>query len=270
MAGDPLHAAAPERQPRRAMHDEARELIDAADADGLTLRLLGGLAVRRHCRTAELCARDYSDLDMVGRAREARRLPTVFAGFGYREDRAAARATGNTQLRFVRACRHLDPGGAPAHDDDHVDVFLDTFRMDHDVELAGRLDRDPYTLSVSDLLLTKLQIVRLNEKDVRDIVTLLDGATVSDSETPGAIDAGYIARLCADDWGLFHDVGLTLQAVGKRVDRYDLSAAEAVSVRQGLARLVAAMSEAPKTMRFRLRARLGTRVRWHNQPDEQD
>jgi len=269
MAGDPLHAAAPAWQPRRAMHDEARELIDAAATAGLTLRLLGGLAVRRHCRTAELCARDYSDLDMVGRAREARRLPAVFARFGYAEDHAAAGATGGTQLRFVRACRHTDPGGAPAHGDDHVDVFLDTFRMDHDVELAGRLDRDPYTVSVSDLLLTKLQIFRPNEKDIRDIVTLLDGADVTDTETPGAIDARYIAALCADDWGLFHDVGLTLQAVAERVERFGLGAAQVATVRQGLARLVAAMSEAPKTVRFRLRARLGTRVGWHNELDEQ-
>jgi len=251
------------------MHDEARELIDAAGAAGLTLRLLGGIAVREHCRTAELCARDYSDLDMVGRTREARRLPAVFTRSGYREDHAAAGATGNTQLRFVRACRHFDPGGVPVHDDDHVDVFLDTFRMDHDVELAGRLDRDPYTVSVSDLLLTKLQIFKLNEKDVRDIVTLLDGVAVSDAETPGAIDAGYIAGLCADDWGLFHDVGLTLQAVAERVELFGLSATQVAAVRQGLARLVAALSEAPKTVRFRLRARLGTRVGWHNEPDEQ-
>ena len=269
MAGEPLFVTAPAGRLRRAMHDEARELIGAASAAGLTLRLLGGLAVREHCRTAELCERDYSDVDMVGRSSEARRLAAVFARFGFQEDYAALAATGNTQLRFVRGCRHAGPGGAPAHDDDHVDVFLDVFRMDHEIELARRLDRDPFTVSVSDLLLTKLQIFRLNEKDVRDIVTLLDGVAVSDTDEPGVIDAGYIAGLCADDWGLFHDVGLTLQQVAERVDDYGLSDARAATVRQGLARLVAALTEAPKTVRFRLRARLGTRARWHNELDEQ-
>ncbi len=269
MAGEALFATAPAWRLRRAMHDEARELIDAAGAAGLTLRLLGGLAVREHCRTAELCARDYSDLDMVGRSREARRLPAIFARFAFQGDYAAVAATGNTQLRFVRACRHVEAGGAPAHDDDHVDVFLDTFRMDHEIELAGRLDRDPYTVSVSNLLLTKLQIFRVNEKEIRDIVTLLDGVAVSETGAPGAIDAGYIAGLCANDWGLFHDVGLTLQQVAERVEGFGLSATQVATVRQGLARLVAALTEAPKAVRFRLRARLGTRVQWHNEIDEQ-
>jgi len=269
MAGEPLFATEPAARLRGAMHDEARELIDAASAAGLTLRLLGGLAVREHCRTAELCARDYSDLDMVGRSGEARRLPAVFARFGFQEDYAAVAATGNTQLRFVRACRHAGSGGAPAHDDDHVDVFLDTFRMDHELALGDRLRLEPYTLTPSDLLLTKLQIFKLNEKDIRDVVTLLEGVAVTDTEMPGAIDAGYIAGLCADDWGLFHDVGLTLQQVTERIDRYGLSDAQTATVRQGLARLVAALTGARKTVRFRLRARLGTRARWHNELDEQ-
>ena len=251
------------------MHDEAHELIDAASGAGLTLRLLGGLAVREHCRTAELCARDYSDLDMVSRTRDARGLRAVFAGFGYREDHETAGATGNTQLRFVRACRHPGVERIRAHDDDHVDVFLDTFRMDHEIALGGRLDREPYTLSASDLLLTKLQVFKLNDKDIRDVVTLLDGLSVSDGATPGAIDAGYIAGLCADDWGLYYDVGLTLQRVEEHIGEFGLSAARVAAVRQRLARLVAAIARAPKSVRFRLRARIGTRARWHNELDEQ-
>jgi len=269
MADEPLSTTAPAQPVRRAMHDEAHELIDAASAAGLTLRLLGGLAVREHCRTAELCARDYSDVDMVSRTRDARRLRAVFARFGYEEDYGAAGATGNTQLRFVRACRHAGLDGTPAHGDDHVDVFLDTFRMDHDIALGDRLAREPYTVPVSDLLLTKLQIFKLNEKDIRDVVTLLDGVAVGDAETPGAIDAAYIAALCADDWGLYYDVGLTLQRVEEHVADYGLSDARVAAVRRGLGRLVAAIAEAPKPVRFRLRARAGTRARWHNELDEQ-
>ena len=85
----------------------------------------------------------------------------------------------------MRTCRHVEADGAPAHDDDHVDVFLDTFRMDHEIELAGRLDSDRYTVSLSDLLLTKLQIFRVNEKDIRDIVTLLDDVEVGEHDAPG-------------------------------------------------------------------------------------
>ena len=118
----------------------------------------------------------------------------------------------------VRATlRARRPPGEPAHADDHVDVFLDTFRMDHDIALARRLEIEPYTLSLSDLLLTKLQIFRLNEKDLRDMVTLLGDAEVGDEDAPGTINGRYIARLCADDWGLFYDVAMNLQRVHERV-----------------------------------------------------
>lgn len=251
------------------MHDEAREPIDAAGAAGLPAQprhVEIGVVARAQLGRATVLAHGQTSEQTQ---REARRLPAVFARFGFQEDYAAAAATGNTQLRFVRTCRHVEADGAPAHDDDHVDVFLDTFRMDHEIELAGRLDSDRYTVSVSDLLLTKLQIIRVNEKDIRDIVTLLDGVTVSDTDAVGAIEAGYIAGLCANDWSLFHDVGLTLQRVAERVEGFGLSANQVAAVQQDLARLVAALTEMPKRVRFRLRACLGTRAQWHNEIDEQ-
>ena len=196
------------------MADEARRLIDAARSEGLTLRLLGGLGVREHCHTLELCERDYSDLDMVAPARQARRLAALFARFGYAENVDVSTATSNAELQFARPCMHgSGPDSGPAHTDDHIDVFLDSFRMDHEIALAKRLGVEPYTLSLSDLLLTKLQIFKLNEKDLRDILTMFTDAEVGEQEAPGVIDGGYIASLCADDWGLFYDVALNLQRV---------------------------------------------------------
>ena len=117
----------------------------------------------------------------------------------------------------MRPCEHVGERGADRiHPDDHVDVFLDTFRMDHDIALARRLEIEPYTVSLSDLLLTKLQIFRLNDKDLRDIVTLLADAEVGEQDGPGVIDGRYIGELCADDWGLFYDVTRNLQRVDER------------------------------------------------------
>ena len=169
MGSEATAATAAGEPVQHEMLDEGRRLVDAASSAGLTLRLLGGLAVREHCRTTELCERDYSDLDMVAPARHARRLVTLFAGFGYVENYEVSTATANRELQFVRPCAHgRGPGLGHAHADDHVDVFLDTFRMDHDIALARRLEIEPYTVSLSDLLLTKLQIFRLEEKDLRD------------------------------------------------------------------------------------------------------
>ena len=213
MAKEPIPTATPGVLVRDEMLDEGRRLVDAARAEGLTLRLLGGLAVREHCRTLELCERDHSDLDMVASAKQARRLAALFAGFGYAENVDVRTATVNAEMQFVRPCEHGGgTGWGSAHADDHIDVFLDSFRMDHDIALVRRLEIEPYTVSLSDLLLTKLQIFRLNEKDLRDIVTLLGDVEVSEEDAPGLINGRYIGRLCADDWGLFYDVAVNLRA----------------------------------------------------------
>jgi len=255
---------------RREMLAEGRRLVDAARAEGLTLRLLGGLAVREHCRDFELCERDYSDLDMVAYARQVRPLVALFARHGYAENHDVSTATANAELQFVRPCVHGGSGTGHAHADDHVDVFLDTFRMDHAIALSRRLDIEPYTVSLSDLLLTKLQIFRLEEKDMRDIVTLLGDVPVGEEDEPGMINARYIGGLCADDWGLFYDVTTNLAHVDERAATLDLSEAQAARVRSGVVRLIAAIDGAPKGARWRLRARVGTRKTWHEAVDDQE
>jgi len=238
---------------------EALRVVEICERRGLVVRLMGGLAF--HARMPEWTARvgrARKDIDIATRGKDRKGVSELLSREGYLGDKQYNALYGHKQLYFVDVA-HNRP----------MDVLVDRLEMCHKLELAPRLEVDRPTLPLADLLLTKLQIVRLNEKDVRDIVTLLDGVAVSDTAMPGAIDAGYIAGLCAGDWGLFHDVGLTLQAVTERVERFGLSAAQVATVRQGLARLVAAMSEAPKTTRFRLRARIGTRARWHNEPDEQ-
>jgi len=253
------------------MLDEGRRLVDAARSEGLTLRLLGGLAVREHCRTHELCERDYSDLDMVAPAKQARRLAAVFAGFGYAENFAVRTAAAGAQMQFVRPCEHGgEPAPGAAHADDHIDVFLDNFHMDHRIALARRLEIEPYTISLSDLLLTKLQIFKLNEKDLRDIVTLLGDVEVGDEDAPGLINGRYIGGLCAQDWGLFYDVTINLARVGERATSFHLSDSQLERLRRGVTRLIAAIDAAPKSVHWRLRARVGTRTAWHDEPDGQE
>jgi hypothetical protein len=262
-------AAASDRV-RHEMLDEGRRLVDAARAEGITLRLLGGLAVREHCRSYELCERDYSDLDMVALVRQARRLPAVFAGFGFAEEYEVYSATVGAQMRFVRPCAHgAGLGMGAAHAEDHVDIFLGSVRMDHDIALATRLEIEPYTVSISDLVLSKLQIFRLNEKDMRDVVTLLGDREVVDEDGPGVVNGRYIGELCAGDWGLFYDVAGNLARVDEHLGEYALSDEQLARVRRGVARLIGAIDGAPKSLGWRLRARVGTRKAWHNTLEDQ-
>lgn len=253
------------------MAAEGRRIVDEARERGLTLRLLGGLAVRDHCEVLHFCGREHSDLDLVGLRREAPAVTELFAAMGYEERASVRQATLARQAQYVRPCRHATRGGGPPpHADDHVDVFFDVFRMDHAVDLRHRLTLEPYTVSAADLLLTKLQVSRVDARDVHDVVTLLKDVPLADAGAAGAIDVGYIARLCAREWGLHHDVTGTLRRCAADLTRFALDREERERVHLAVSRLLTAIDAAPKPFTWRVRARVGTRVRWHAVVEDQD
>jgi hypothetical protein len=267
------------RAARREMPREACRIVDAARARGIVLRLMGGVAVRAHCAEVAFCDRDHADLDLAGHGSQLRAIMELFVALGYAENPLARLGTEGRQLQFTRACEHVDPGlGVSLHTDDHVDVFLDTFVMDHKLDLRDRLGReDDYTLPVTDLLLTKLQIRKANDKDVRDILTLLkdrdltgDGDDRYRGSSGAAIDARYIAAHCARDWGLYHDVVVNLERVAAAVETYELAAETKARLRAALDRLRRVIEEAPKSRAWRRRARIGTRKPWYNEVEDLD
>ncbi len=252
----------------RDMLDEGLRIVDAARERGVVLRLLGGLAVRVHCDLIAFCERDYSDLDMVGLKAQRKQVIALFRDLGYEFDLHTMQATRGRQLQFVRPCRH-EEGGVPVHEDDHVDVFLDRFKMDHEIELKDRLTLDDYTIPVTDQLLTKLQINRASEKDVRDTLTLLKDLALGDEEAPGTIGLRRLADPCARDWGLYHDVERSLDHCAAVLSDYLLTPEETARIRERLARVRAALEAAPKTLAWRARARVGERRPWYDVVEEQ-
>lgn len=255
---------------RTDMLSEALDIVDAARERGVVLRLFGGLAVRTHCSELDFCDRDYSDIDMVGRRKQAKQIGALFEDLGYQENHEVRFATQNRQLQFYRECEHPDAAHHYfIHPDDHVDVFLDTFRMDHDIHLADRLEIERYTISLTDVLLTKLQVHNLNAKDLQDIVTLLKDIPLSDESAPGRIDAALIARLCAEDWGLHHDVMASLRTVDDGLDEQELDDRERTKVKAAVQELRQAIEDAPKTRRWKRRARKGERRPWATPVEEQ-
>jgi hypothetical protein len=250
---------------------EAKRVIDAARERGIVLRLLGGLAVRFHCESLDFCERDHGDIDMVGHRRDTERIESLFAALGFEEVVHVRIATMGRQLQFARESDFKDDwAGYGQHDDDHIDVFLDTFKMDHAIDLTDRLELDDYTITVSDALITKLQMANLNEKDERDLFTLLQDLELGTAAEPGAIDVDYIAQLCARDWGLFYDVKLNLSRLRERLMAYSLRPGESDRVLGKLARLEEAIEIQPKSRAWRLRAKIGTHRPWHETVEEQE
>ncbi|MFX1404454.1 MAG: DUF6036 family nucleotidyltransferase [Promethearchaeota archaeon] len=230
---------------------EAQRIIDTAQSQNVLLRLIGGLAIRNHCEIIGFCERDYADIDLVGLRKQSTKIVKVMRDLGYQENTQVALTTDGQRMLFLKP-----------HSTDHVDVFLDTFEMEHSIDLKHRLRVEPYTISISDLLLSKLQIHRLNEKDVRDILTIIKDIPQGNTDERGIINITYIATLCSKDWGLYHDVTSNITTVLQLLSNYSLSLTETNHIRQNLYHIQTAIEQAPKTPKWKLRKRLGTRKAW--------
>jgi hypothetical protein len=238
---------------------EGRRLIDLAGDRGIVLRLLGGLAIQ--ILTPELPPRTRSGQDLdFGSIRSSRKaLMEMLAEEGYVGDRNFNALYGDKQLYFT----HADSGRA-------IDVMIDRLHMCHTVEFAERANVMPYTLSPTDLLLSKLQIVELNAKDLDDCLRLLVTFALADADDPDVIDLRVIRALVGEDWGWFKTISLNLERIRTALgdgsvavpDGGRLDPAEAVHT------LSDALKQAPKSRRWKLRDRVGERKRWYELPEE--
>jgi hypothetical protein len=219
------------------------------------VRLLGGAAVCLHCESARRppLRRRYGDLDFAAPSRQRREVDRLFGSLGYQPD-----GHFNT-LNGARRLLYLDTGNAR-----QVDVFLDEMRMCHVIDLRRRLDVDGPCLAPADLLLSKLQIFEINTKDLVDVIALLLDHPVADHDVE-AINAGYVGGLTADDWGLYRTMRQNTEKV--RATVRDLGV-DAALVSRRLAQLWDAIEAQPKSLRWRLRARVGDRVAWYELPEE--
>lgn len=274
--------------------EEAHTIIDAGNAAGVVLRLTGGLAIRHYAIDLEFAEREYSDIDLIGLKRRIAEIGGVFSDLGYVENKHVAMATANGQLQFFvppgreavgtgsgpgpKPRLSADAAGAGPYElpvitevppSDHIDVFLDAMRMDHQVDFRDRLEINTYAIDPADLFLSKLQIVNLNEKDVHDVIALVKDVYVDFHPHPGVLDLHRVAEVCAADWGLYIDVMNNVDTVVEHVLDYDLVPRDAARVRRTLELAQDMMTEQAKTLRWRLRARIGKRVRWYSEVEEQ-
>jgi len=236
---------------------EARRVIDAARAQGVTLRAVGGVAVYLLSPEHQpILPRPLKDIDLVTSRGQGNAAGRVLAALEYVGEEMFNALRGSRRQLFHDPVNRRD-----------VDVFVGEFTMCHTVPIAERLDRCPYTVPVAELLLTKLQIVELNERDERDIYTLCYHHELTDDPSSG-LDAALIAGLCADDWGLWRTCRGTIERCVADVGRYDLDAGARDLILSRLAELWERVEAEPKTSRWRRRSRLGERKRWYQEPEE--
>ena len=121
---------------------------------------------------------------------------------------------------------------------------------------------DERTLSPADLLLTKMQIVEVNEKDLLDVVALFIDYDVVDNDR--GIHSQYISKLVSNDWGLHKTLDLNL----KKAKAFAVERRFPEDVATRIDTLIAHIEAHPKTMSWKARAMVGERVRWYELPEE--
>ena len=238
---------------------EAQRIIDAAEKNQITLRLFGGIAVRFHCPSAthRQLARKYADIDFMGLRKQSRGMKKLFIDLGYTPRDIFNALSGDTRLIF----NDVENGR-------RVDIFLDTFSMCHRFDFKDRLLIDKYTIPLADLLATKLQVVEITEREYRDIISLLHDHEVADSDAPETINGAYLAKLCAEDWGIYKTFTINLTNVSNALDHYQLEGKDEQIVKKRLRDLQSRIESAPKSTRWKLRARIGERKQWYELPEK--
>ncbi len=246
---------------RVALEREVDRIVGAVASKGRVIRVLGSIAVALHCPDAGLLLpsfkRTYADIDFVAYKRDARDIAAVIAGLGYVEDRQIFIFSEGSRAIFDHPVA-----------DFHIDVFYDRLEFCHVIPLAGRLEADSPTIPLAELLLSKLQIVKLNEKDVVDAILLLLDHPLADGDDD-TIDLARIAGLAAEEWGLWRTLTMNLEKVASLAAGYpQLDESQRSRVAQAVSTLKGAIDRAPKTFPWRMRDRVGDRRQWWTDVDE--
>jgi hypothetical protein len=243
--------------PLADVQSEAVRLLQRAAEANVLVRLLGGTAVgmHRHGPWPPALERRYGDIDLVVKKGQDRGLKHLLEDLGYVPNRGFNNLHGDRRLLFY-----------DERNERQVDVFIGTFRMCHTLELDDRLGLHPQTLAPADLLLTKLQVVKINTKDIIDAQALLLGHQVE--RGPGdVIDLGRLVQVTSRDWGWYATFIDNLARLMPDVETV-LPSDAAARVGGRVATIQRTLIDAPKSLSWKARAAVGRRVAWYELPEE--
>jgi hypothetical protein len=234
--------------------DSAKGLVEKANQKGLILRILGAVAFRIYCPKFGGLLREsrvITDIDFMAYNRQVNRVESFMVEEGYeRRFPSIASIAVNRRIFFDKK------NGV------NIDIFFDKLQMCHNIDFRGRLETDSPTIPLAELLLEKLQIVQLNEKDVKDVIVLL-----REHETAGndSIDVGCIARILSNDWGFYYTATKNLKEIRSLLKHYKyLVETDGDLIESKIDKMLETIEREPKSLGWNLRAKVGTRKTWYN------
>src|SRR2546423_141289 len=197
--------------------------------------------------------RRYGARGFVAASKQQPPVRRLFEAFGSQGARRFNTLNGHQRLLYLDSLNGRQ-----------IDIFIDRMKMCHVIELGGRLSHDGPTLTPADLLLSKLQVYEVNMKDLVDTIALLLDHPIADHDDD-AMNATYLAELTAQDWGLYRTLQLNIERVRMAATELEVDSGR---VAQRLDQLWERIETQPKSLRWKMRARIGDRVSWYQLPEE--
>lgn len=238
--------------------NEAIKIVQAASERKIQMRILGAVAFWIHCpknrHIMKATNRVLSDLDFMAYSKQSSAVEDLLKELGYQPYTTSLVIFGGRRAIFDHPVSRI-----------RVDVFFDKLEMCHDINFVGRLEIDYPTISLADMFLEKMQIVKLADKDVSDMYMLLREHDIGDTDKE-TINIKYIAKLCADDWGLWRTVTMNLEKLKRLLPDYPgLTDEEKSDIAAKIDKTLNVIEAEPKSLKWKMRARVGEKKKWYRE-----
>ena len=261
MTNSPVGMGEQGRDERDKFENELKRILKVSEEKGILLRVIGSLAFQMHCpqfgHLQAAMGRAYTDIDFGAYSKQTKQIKDLMASLGYTENREVFIVSEGERSIFDKPEAGL-----------HVDVFYEKLDFCHAIYWKDRLETDSPTIPLAELLLEKMQIVQINEKDIIDTIMLLLEHPFGDIDKE-TINMKRVASICAADWGFWRTVTMNLEKVRALAHHYpQLTDEQKAKVESQVKDAMARLEAEPKSMGWKLRARVGDRVKWYKDVDE--
>ncbi len=234
--------------------EAATQIIDLAETRGVRLRLLGGLVFKKLCPSSNEMRyyRENKDIDLMGRREDSKEIVKIMETLGYKPREVFNKLNMGQRLIYYDMENRR-----------RVDLFLDEFVMCHKFNFKESILAGTYTLPITQLVMTKLQVVEKTHKEYNDLIAAFRDFDVTDGK--GEIQGNEIAELCSKDWGIYTTFWKSLESLLEMAETIGSDDGSVVVPR--IERLMAMMDAKPKSFSWRMRARIGERTKWYDLPE---
>lgn len=241
--------------------DEAKTLVAEAEKRGLLLRIMGGMAIYIHSTEYEALWRSlsrlgtkvFTDIDFVAYGKHRNELYEFVQSRGYKTDPRFLYQFGKT--------RHIFFGGRVPM----VEIFYDHLEMNHTIPYKDRLEVDSPTTPLGELMLQKLQVVKINEKDIKDLIVLIRAHDVGEDDKEKINLHVFEFVDMFNDWGWYYTATTNLNKVKKFANEYpQLSEEDKRIITERIDRMLSYIESKPKSFKWKMRAKIGTKTMWYN------